>query len=127
RGTVNVTVVDGAGVPVGAAFVTLNENDYPNAVFNGSLDASNQGVIAFPDVFEGNFSVQVIDPFGRGGRASGVLPQGTPSVNLQVQLTTTGTVQGHYYMPDGITAIPNATVNLTASGRVIGQATTQGT
>jgi hypothetical protein len=126
-GTVNVTVVDGAGVPVGAAFVTLNENDYPNAVFNGSLDASNQGVIAFPNVFEGNFSVQVIDPFGRGGRASGVLPQGTPSVNLQVQLTTTGTVQGHYYMPDGITPIPNATVNLTASGRVIGQATTQGT
>jgi hypothetical protein len=126
-GTVNVTVVDGAGVPVGAAFVTLNENGYPNAVFNGSLDASNQGVISFPHVFEGNFSAQVIDPFGRGGRASGVLPQGTTSVNVQVQLTTTGTVQGHYYMPDGITAIPNAIVNLTASGRVIGQATTQST
>lgn len=126
-GTVNVTVVDGAGVPVGAAFVTLNENDYPNAVFNGSLDASNQGVISFPAVFEGNFSVSVVDPFGRAGRASGVLPQGTSSVNIQVQETTTGTVQGHYYMPGGITAIPNATVNLTASGRVIGQATTQGT
>lgn len=125
-GTINVTVVDGAGVPVGAAFVTLNENGYPNAVFNGSLDASNQGAISFPNVFEGNFSVQVIDPFGRGGRASGVLPQGTISVNLQVQLTTTGTVQGHYYMPDGITPIPNAIVNLTVSGRVIGQATTLG-
>jgi hypothetical protein len=125
-GAINVTVVDGAGVPVGAAFVTLNENGYPNAVFNGSLDASNQGAISFPNVFEGNFSVQVIDPFGRGGRASGVLPQGTTSVNLQVQLTTTGTVQGHYYMPDGITPIPNAIVNLTASGRVIGQATTLG-
>jgi Bacterial Ig-like domain/Carboxypeptidase regulatory-like domain len=125
-GTVNVTVVDGAGVAVGAAFVTLNENDYPNAVFNGSLDASNQGVISFPNVFEGNFSAQVVDPFGRGGRASGVLPQGTTSVTVQVQLTTTGTVQGHYYLPDGITPIANATVNLTASGRVIGQATTLG-
>lgn len=125
-GTINVAVVDGAGVPVGAAFVTLNENGYPNAVFNGSLDASNQGGISFPGVFEGNFSVSVVDPFGRSGRASGVLPQGTSSVNVQVQETTTGTVQGHYYMPDGITPIPNAIVNLTASGRVIGQATTLG-
>ncbi|MFZ1010565.1 MAG: carboxypeptidase regulatory-like domain-containing protein [Candidatus Sulfotelmatobacter sp.] len=126
-GTINVTVVDGAGVPVASAFVTLNENNYPNAVFNGSLGASNQGVISFPDVFEGPFSVSVVDPFGRSGRASGVLPQGTSSVNIQVQETTTGTVQGTYYLPDGVTPIPNAIVNLTASGRVIGQATTAGT
>jgi hypothetical protein len=126
-GTINVAVVDGAGAPVAAAFVTLNENNYPNAVFNGSLSASNQGVISFPDVFEGNFSVSVVDPFGRSGRASGVLPQGTGSVNIQVQETTTGTVQGTYYMPDGVTPIPNAIVNLTASGRVIGQATTAST
>jgi hypothetical protein len=124
-GTVNVTVVDGANTPVDAAYITLNENGYPNAVFNGSLDASNLGVISFPDIFEGNFSVQVVDPYGRGGRASGVLPQGANSVNLQVQLTTTGTVQGHFYLPDGVTPIPNAIVNLTASGRVIGQAVTQ--
>jgi hypothetical protein len=126
-GTINVAVVDGAGVPVSAAFVTLNENNYPNAVFNGSLDASNQGVLPFPDVFEGPFSVSVVDPFGRSGRASGVLPQGTSSVNIQVQETTTGTVQGTYYLPDGVTPIPNAIVNLTASGRVIGQATTAST
>lgn len=126
-GTINVSVVDGAGVPVQTAFATLNENGYPNAVFNGSLNASNLGVISFPDIFEGNFSVSVVDPFGRAGRASGVLPQGTSSVNLQVQLTTTGTVQGHYYMPDGVTPIPNATVNLVASGRTIGQATTLST
>ena len=123
-GTINVAVVDGGGNPVASAYVTLNENNYPNAVFNGSLDASNQGVIAFPDVFEGPFSVAVVDPFGRSGRASGVLPQGTSSVNIQVQETTTGTVQGVYYLPDGVTPIPNAIVNLTVSGRVIGQATT---
>ncbi len=126
-GTINVTVVDGAGVPVSSAYVTLNENNYPNAVFNGSLGASNQGVISFPGVFEGSFSVSVVDPFGRSGRASGVLPQGTSSVNVQVQETTTGTVQGIFYMPDGVTPIPNAIVNLTASGRVIGQATTAST
>ena len=126
-GTINVSVVDGAGIVVQTAYATLNENGYPNAVFNGSLNASNLGVIAFPDVFEGDFSVSVVDPFGRAGRTSGKLPQGVNSVNVQVQLTTTGTVQGHYYLPDGITPIPNAIINLVASGRTIGQATTLST
>jgi len=125
-GTINVTVVDGAGVPVSSAFVTLGEADFPNASFSGALDASNQGVLAFPNVFEGNFSVQAADSFGRGGRASGVLPQSTSSVNVQVQLTTTGNVQGHFFLPDGVTPIPNASVQLTANGRVIGQFTTLG-
>ncbi len=125
-GTVNVTVVDGAGAPVSTAFVTLTETTFPNASFGGSLDASNQGVLPFPNVFEGSFSVQVQDQFGRGGRASGTLPQGTASVNAQVQLTTTGTVQGHLYMPDGVTPIPNASVQLTANGVGIGQFTSLG-
>jgi hypothetical protein len=126
-GTVNVTVVDGAGAPVGAAFVTLTETDYPSSSFSGSLDSSNQGVIPFPNVFEGGFSVQVTDPFGRGGRASGLLPQGTTSLNIQVQLTTTGAVKGHFFLPDGVTLVPNASIQLTANGRVTGQVTTLGT
>jgi len=126
-GTVNVTVVDGAGVPVSSAFVTLTETTYPFASFSGSLDASNLGVLPFPNVFEGNFSVQATDPFARGGRTSGTLPQGIASVNAQVQLTTTGTVQGHFYMPDGVTPIPNASIVLTASGVAIGQFTSLGT
>ena len=125
-GTVNVTVVDGAGVPVSAAFVTLTETDFPNATFTGSLDASNQGALPFPNVFEGGFSAQVTDPFGRGGRASGTLPQGTASVNVQVQLTTTGTVEGHFFLPDGVTPIPNANIQLIANGNSIGQFTSLG-
>ena len=123
-GTVNVTVVDGAGAPVANAFVTLQETDYPNASFDGSLNASNLGVVSFPDVFEGAFSVQVTDSFGRGGRTSAILPQNTSLISVQVQLTTTGTVQGHFYLSDGLTPIPNATVQLIAGGRTIGQATT---
>jgi hypothetical protein len=126
-GTINVSVVDGAGAAVSSAFVTLTETDYPNESFDGSLDASNQGLIAFPNIFEGGFSVQVKDSFARGGRTSGTLPQGAPSLNVQVQLTTTGTIQGHFYLPDGATAVPNGIVQLTAAGRVIGQATTLGT
>lgn len=126
-GTVNVTVVDGAGAPVSSAFVSLTETSYPNATFTGSLDASNQGVLAFPNVFEGPFSVQVQDQFNRGGRAWGAMPQGTSSVNIQVQLTTTGTVQGHVYLPGGVTPIPNANVQLTANGVPIGQFTSLST
>ena len=126
-GTVNVTVVDGAGAPVSSAFATLTETGFPNASFSGSLDASNQGVLPFPNVFEGQFSVQVQDQFGRGGRVSGTLPQGAASVNAQVQLTTTGTVQGHFFMPDGVTPISNGSVLLTANGVAIGQFTSLST
>ncbi len=126
-GTVNVTVVDGAGAPVSSAFVTLTETGFPNASFSGSLDASNQGVLPFPNVFEGQFSVQVQDQFGRGGRVSGTLPQGVASVNAQVQLTTTGTVQGHFFMPDGVTPISNGSVLLTSNGLAIGQFTSLST
>jgi hypothetical protein len=125
-GTVNVQVVDGAGQPVNAAFVTLQETGYPNASFDGAIQASTQGLISFPGIFEGNFSVQVTDPFGRGGRASAVLPQGTTSVNVTVQLTTTGTVSGHFYRADGVTPIPFGIIQLLSSGRTIGQVTTQG-
>ena len=126
-GTINVTVVDGGGVPVSSAFVTLTETNFPNASFSGSLDASNQGVLSFSNVFEGPYSVQATDVFARGGRSSGTLPQGIATINTQVQLTTTGTVQGHYYMPDGVTPIPNASIVLTASGQAIGQFTSLGT
>jgi hypothetical protein len=126
-GTINVTVVDGGGNPVSNAFATLTESGYPNASFSGSLSASNQGVISFPNVFEGGFSVQASDPLGRGGRASGTLPQGVTSLNVQVQLTTTGTVQGYFYLPDGMTPIPNANILLTVNQQVIGQATSLNT
>src|SRR5262249_5559725 len=96
-GTINVQVVDGAWEPWNAAFVTVQETNYPNASFDGAIQASTQGVISFPGVFEGPFSVQVTDAFGRGGRASATLPQGTTSLNVTVQLTTTGTVSGHFF------------------------------
>ena len=125
--TVNVTVVDGAGNPVSAATVTLTESNYPNASFNGSISAANNGVVSFQNVFEGGFSVQASDALGRGGRASATLPRGTSSLNVQVQLTTTGTVQGHFYQADGATPVPNAVVQLTVNGQIAGETTTQGT
>src|SRR5207302_6065294 len=109
------------------AFVTVQETDFPNNTYDGALDASNQGVETFPNVFEGPINITASDAFGRGGRTSSVLPQGTASVDVTVQLTTTGHVRGHFLQPDRTTPIPFGAVRLIGGGRVLGQIATQGT
>jgi hypothetical protein len=126
-GTVNVTVVDGAGNPVTSAFATLTETGYPKGSFNGPINAANQGVASFANVYDGSFSIQVTDSLGRAGLGSGTLPQNVPSVNVQVQLATTGVVQGYFYLPDDATGIPNAVVQLTQNGSITAETITQGT
>lgn len=125
-GTVNVHVVDGAGQPVASAFVKLQETDYPNESFDGPIEDPVQGTVAFDGVFEGGLSVQATDTFGRGGRASAVLPAGTEALDVTVQLTTTGSVAGHFFAAGGVTPIPFGVVQLIAGGRIVGQATTAG-
>ncbi len=125
-GTVRVHVVDGAGQPVASALVTLQETDYPNESFDGPIEDPAAGLVTFDGVFEGGLSVQATDSFGRGGRASATLPQGTETLDVTVQLTTTGSVAGHFLRADGVTPIPFGIVRLIAGGRVIGQATTLG-
>ena len=66
------------------------------------------------------------DAFARGGRAASALPGAGHDVDVKVALTMTGNVHGHFYMPDGVTPIPFATVALVAGGRTIGQTTTAG-
>lgn len=127
RGTVRVRVVDGADQPVANAFVRLQESDFPNRVYEGVVEGSNQGVVTFENVFEGRLSVEASDAFARGGRASSVLPQAGGEVEIKVALTTTGKVRGRFLKPDGVTPIPFAVVRLLANGRTIGQTTTQGT
>ena len=125
-GTVSVHVVDGAGRPVASAFVKLQETDYPNESFDGPVEVPAEGLVAFDGVFEGGLSVQATDSFGRGGRASAVLPQGTDALDVTVQLTTTGTVTGHFLRADGVTPVPFGIVQLVAGGRTVGQTTTAG-
>jgi Big-like domain-containing protein/carboxypeptidase family protein/PA14 domain-containing protein len=125
-GTVRVRVVDGSDQPVAQAFARVREGAFPSRSFEGVIDASNLGVASFTGVFEGPISIDVSDSQGRGGRAGATMPPPGATVDVKVTLSTTGTVTGHFVMPDGTTPIPFATVTLTASGRTIGQATTQG-
>lgn len=124
RGTVRVTVVDGASTPVSQALVRLRETEFPFAAYDAVLEAANQGVAVFSQVYEGPFSVEASDVFGRGGRLSARLPGPGADFAVTVPLTVTGTVRGRFLLPDGVTSIPYGSVRLVANNKVIGQATT---
>ena len=125
RGSVRINVVDGAGHAVSNALVTLTETEYPNETFEAVVEPSNEGVVTFPRVHEGRFSVTASDEFARdGGRVSGEVPGPDTSINVTVRMTVTGTVLGRFLMPDNATPIPFGTVKLIANGKVIGQSTT---
>jgi len=129
KATVKVRVETADAQPVENAYVTLREIAYPNRVFEGVLDASNQGVVAFPGVFEGQVSIEVRDPLGRsGGRNALTIPTGVAEVQTVVRVTTTGTVRGRFLRPLGDDApIALGSVRLVVGGRVIGQVTTSAT
>ena len=126
RGTVRVRVVDGGGTPVDSAAVTLEETSFPRRTYEGAVEAANEGLVTFGNVFEGSFSVMASDALGRGGRVSGTMPAPDAGVDITVRLTVTGTVRGRFLMPDGVTPIPYAAVKLTAGGRGLGQSVTRG-
>jgi len=128
RGTVNVKVVNGAGQPVTtSAFVRLEESEYPNRTYETALEAANNGVATFTNVFEGPLTATASDAFARGGRASSVLASAGATLDMTVAMTTTGTVKGHFYQTDGLTPIPFGGVRLVINGTTTGQATTNGT
>jgi protocatechuate 3,4-dioxygenase beta subunit len=126
RGTVRVTVVDGAGQPVQNAFVRLTETSYPNRSYESVIAPSNLGIATFNNVYEGAVSVEASDAFARGGRVSSVLPRPGDTIELKVAMTTTGKIRGKFLRPDGTTPIPFGIVKLIAGNRVIGQTATAG-
>lgn len=126
RGTVRVRVEDGGGDPVQRAAVTLKETDFPGRTFEKVLEPEHEGLLQFAGVYEGGFSIEAHDPYGRGGRVSGSVTSPGSLSEVTLRLTVTGRVGGRFVMPDGLTPIPYGTVTLTAGGRVIGRLTTEG-
>jgi hypothetical protein len=126
RGTVRVTVVDGADQPVASAYVKLQETDFPNRSYEAAVESSQPGMALIEGVYEGPFSVEASDVFARGGRGSGAMPRADEVVDLKLRLTSTGTVRGRFLMPDAVTTIPFGAIKLTAGNKPIGQITTAG-
>ena len=126
KAAVRVRVETANAEAVTNAYVTLRETAYPNRTFEGVLDASSQGRVDFPGVFEGQVSIEVRDPQGRtGGRNALTIPTGSTQVETTVRVTTTGTVRGRFLRPAGDDSpIPYGSVRLLVGGRLIGQVTT---
>ncbi len=124
RGTVRVHVVDGALQAIDQARVALDETEYPSRHFEGLLSPASGGIVTFQGVSEGPFSVTASDAQGRGGRTAGTLARPDDTVELTLQVTTTGTVSGHFRLPGTGAAVPLGTVTLIANGRTVGQVTT---
>jgi hypothetical protein len=126
RGTVRVTVADADGVAAGQAYVRVTELEFPNRVHERAVEPPHQGVIEIERVFQGPISVEASDAFGRGGRSSGEIPAPDATVDVKVTLSVTGTVNGHFVLPDAEeTPIRSGVVKLFADNRAIGQITTQ--
>jgi hypothetical protein len=127
RGTVRVKVVDGGGHAVTTnVLVRLEETDFPNQQFEAALEPSNNGVAVFENVHEGRFTAQASDAFARGGRSSSTLSGASTTLDVNVALTTTGTIKGRFLRPDRTTPIPFGSVRILANGATIGQTTTDG-
>ncbi|MBN2370855.1 MAG: Ig-like domain-containing protein, partial [Vicinamibacteria bacterium] len=126
RGPVRVTVVDGDGALVENAVVQvrISENEFPYRSYEGTINSGADQPLAFPEVFEGGFSVDASDNFGRGGRASATVPPDGRTVDVKVKLTTTGNVDGRFLWSDGVTPLPMGVVRLSSGGLVIGQKAT---
>ena len=104
----------------------LTELDYPRRTLQATLPEGSGGVASFPGVYEGPVVAEASNVFAEGGRTSAVRPPGTDPFEIKVTLGATGTVRGHFVMPDGVTPIPFGIVRLIASGQVVGQVTTAG-
>ncbi len=117
-GTLRVQVVDGAGQPVSSGSVNVDGTAYPNTHRYAEITPGNNGLITFTNLPEGSYAVAAAR-FGLGGRVSAIISDGS-TIDATVQLQATGSVEGHVYMPDGVTPIGLADVQLRVGGRSVG-------
>jgi protocatechuate 3,4-dioxygenase beta subunit len=111
-GTLNLTVVDGAGNPSPGAIVQLNSGS-PFNLFESGVTASD-GTLTFSPQLAAYLSINATSPAsGLAGSGSVSLSAGQTAA-LTVMLQSTGTVQGTVYAFNGVT--PVAGVNVTVDG-----------
>lgn len=102
------------------AKVDVMQVDFPNKTFSTFADALGNVTIAGGDAFtEGAFVVMATDVRnGFAGRASGSILHDGDNVSVNVYLfNQSGSIVGTVFQPDGFTAVPNAEVVVSKSGR----------
>ncbi len=121
-GNLRVQVLDGAGQPATGGTITVDGTDYPNVHRFANVPVDSNGQVSFNNLPEGSYAISATR-FGLGGRASANIAINS-TVDVSVQLQATGNVEGHVYLPDGVTAISLADVQLRIGGRSIGYTVT---
>src|SRR6185437_14047689 len=89
-----------------------------NTIFGGEQVGTTQadGTFTFNNVLAGNFFVSAVDPKSNlaGSNSGNVAVNNSSPVTVQLQ--SAGSIQGTVFATDGVTPIPNITVQL--SGQV---------
>ncbi len=120
KGTVNVTVIDGAGDPISDARVELDSGSKIADLVGEFpiLYTDPNGEAVFNYVPEGRFSVTAEDPRTlTGGRSGGTIPEDLTEINVTVVVSSSGTVYGTVITADETGTVPYAQVKLLSEGR----------
>ena len=120
RGSITVKVLDGGGLVVPNANITVKGTGYPNDEAVGASDAAGQAL--FTNLSEGSYAVSAS---GTGnisilsGRNQVSIPGDNASVTVEVRLASSATVTGRFLKADGITAIPGGQITLKRNNQAI--------
>lgn len=111
KGTVSGAVVDGAGIAVPNASVTLNSS----STFGGTKTAATDGAghYSFTDIFVGPFTVNASSAISRqGGHSSGTLAGDGQTATANITLQATGSITGTVFHFGGVNAVGGAVITL---------------
>jgi hypothetical protein len=110
RGSVTVTVEDGAGNTVNGAVVTV----FGYSIFGGTPPITGTavaGIFTVGNMFLGTFTVQARDPStNQAASLGGELTAAAPHATKVLKLSSFGGLQGTVYRSDAVTTVSGATV-----------------
>ncbi|HEX3153214.1 MAG TPA: carboxypeptidase regulatory-like domain-containing protein [Candidatus Angelobacter sp.] len=114
KGSISGSVVDGSGVAIPNASVTLNSG----STFGGTKTAATDGAghYSFTDIFVGPFNVNASSAISRlGGHSSGTLAGDGQTATANITLQATGSITGTVFHFGGVTAASGAVITLSDS------------
>lgn len=113
-GRLNVRVEQG-GQPVDAADVTITGGDFP---YISRMDVSDDGVVAFPSLYEGRYSVQACrsTSTARFCGTAGATVSAAGITTATVVLGDTASIAGSFVEADGTTPVGQAQIQIGSMG-----------
>lgn len=108
-GNLTVKVVDGNASATPGATISIR-NSGTGTTYTGTADTT--GTAVFSNIFAGQYQVSARDPATGLNNTAYVNVAAGSSPTTTVQLRPVGTIQGVVYLPDGVTPVAGATVQV---------------